>query len=61
MKIKEIHVEKKFNLGNFQTLGIGVLANVEEHEGDLDKIVEDVTKKLIEAVEIAAAKIRNVK
>lgn len=57
MKIKEIHVEKKFNLGNFQSLGIGVIASVEEYDNDIDKIVEDVTQKLIKAVEIAAAKI----
>ena len=59
MKLKEIWVEKKFNLGNFESLGIGVMANVEDHiSDDYQKVIDDVTLELNKAVMKAAEQLR---
>ncbi len=34
MEIKEVYVERVFNLGNYETLRIGLRANVSEEEVD---------------------------
>ena len=46
-KIKEIEVTRKFNLGNYQTLDIGLVATVGEGE-DVSQVARALDQKIIE-------------
>ena len=41
MKIKSVEFARKFNLGNFETQDIKILADVEENE-DVDTVINDL-------------------
>lgn len=45
MKIKEISISKKFNLGNYQMLDIGLVATIEEGED-----IKEVSKQLYKEI-----------
>lgn len=46
-KIKEIEVTRKFNLGNYQTLDIGLVATVGEGE-DVAQVARALDQKIVE-------------
>lgn len=44
--IKEVHLSRKFNLGNYETLDIGFVATIQEGQevGDVLKALDKATK-----------------
>lgn len=47
IKIKEVEIKRKFNLGNYETMDIGFIATVGENQNP-EEIAEAVDKKIIE-------------
>jgi hypothetical protein len=50
MKINEIKIERKYNLGNYETIGISVSIAPEPEETTIDQIKEH-SKKLTQLIE----------
>lgn len=56
VKIKEISISKKFSLGNYQMLDIGLVATIEEQD---DQKIDFTTKQLYAEIERIGQDIRN--
>lgn len=45
-QIKEMTIQRKFNLGNYQTLDIGLVATIEPGD-DIDEVAKAMDKKIL--------------
>jgi len=59
MRIIEVSVSKKFNLGNYQMLDIGMVGSIELNEdNNTSEFIQEKTKELYAEVEKAGNKIK---
>ncbi len=63
MKVNEIRIERKFNLGNFESAGFAISVSpepVDQEGGQWEQIVDDIALKLKGKIEELRSKCKEV-